>query len=1643
MTAAFCCSTALAIDVPLSATWSESDPANLGSGVQTLSGESATGYTTTISGVVGETGEIPQVYQIFDPLRLNQIGDKVEFAFDIQFSTATDISIDTDFRAGISSTANNSGAVYGFDGGPLGGTSVRLRYDTNGVTFIGDPMVDAGYPFAFDENNINHSLNAGGTLASSGGSPAGSAVGENTTETHSFLLSLERVAGGLVGSASWTSDAPGAVPVVNTYSSPFDDTSLALGTTNEIDMIQIAMLEENISNTYPVSWTVSNVRVSGTPVPEPGSMLLAVGSMVIAWSADDGGGAGSGTGDFFDASNWATGVIPVGNNKAPKIDGGGTAIITAAGTGAGIDTEALIAGDAAGSSGAYQMDSGYMVIYDAAGSVLGNNAGASGALVMNGGAIDFGDVPGNGAAGGASTLVISNAPGTSGRLELHNDAVLRSLEGWDIAAGGGDTAHGTPNLPTGVIVMDGASRASLAGGVNNKGAMSMHLSDTAQLTLGNSLGPADLNGSYELGNGILNIGGRHGNTADIVIEDNAILNLSILYNQKNYLGRENFNNDDPDQMTSTIITLEGSGKFRVDSNPNSFGDPSQDPFPDGHPDLVSTAGLILSSGDDEPLHSGDDSNNHYRGGLTVIDVKDNAEFSVVQGLWMTAGTGASASSTLKVTGPNATVSLGDLIMAEIIDQTLNGDTVTFGDPLYRTRSGKAELHSVITGSSHSIIQVTDDARIGNGELVVELSGYSPVAGDSYTLLQTSNNAGIAGEFKSVDLSLAPLGSGLSWDLIYNADSVVLSVLGDTTPLAGDYNGDGSVDAADYTVWRDTMGSTTMLEADGDGSGTVDLADYDFWRTNYGATAGFTSTHTGSVSDLGDRPRVYQEFTGVDTSQVGQKLSVSFDVQFHDLLTVGDTQFRFGFGDRTTNQGLVPIMIDIGPTAGSSFRMRYDNSISDLPDAQGTVFEPGNYSGFLSASGTFGDGGSNPTGEANGSLGVDTNVTHTFTTTVERVERNVDFSFPPDGIADQVVNGWYTTVTWTNDVTDAEVLFVDTNNAAFAEFDVETGLGVYDEDLNNARGRIENIDTLGFMMFNNQPFLDGVGSFTVSNFLVEYDDGLSVEGDYNGDGNVDAADYTVWRDTLNSTTDLAADGNGNMVIDQADYDVWRANYGGAGEFAPRTLVGLSVVLTAFVVGCGSSGVPFGVVPVEGKVTYEDGTPIPGVSVQFVPQTPSLDAKTVPRPGVAGIADDGTIEQVTTYDYADGLVPGKHKVIVKSKTGNGQRTQAVDAKYSSADTTPLIVDTAELPFDIKVAKQDSRRGFTLVELLVVIAIIGVLVALLLPAVQAARAAARRTQCQNNLKQVGLALMNYHSTNGIFPPSSQWPTNANGEPQGLSSKTFAGHQANWVILTLPYMEEQTTLDAFNLDFPIPDPVNEIARSTQIPGLLCPEDQNNVQLFQGNTKASTNHFGPNWARGNYGANAALGALSTNGHGEYSAGGKKSPGWKDDRLRGVMGANSAVKIAQITDGTSKTILASEIRAGLFPFDVRGVWALGGSPSALWRHGYYGDAAGPNSPGDEADDMIGCSDVTREFGSKVGLAREKMGCIERSGNIQQTARSLHNGGVFATFADGSVHFISDNVEIRVDGITENPPYVSAWDRLNLSADGEVLDSDSF
>lgn len=353
--------------------------------------------------------------------------------------------------------------------------------------------------------------------------------------------------------------------------------------------------------------------------------------------------------------------------------------------------------------------------------------------------------------------------------------------------------------------------------------------------------------------------------------------------------------------------------------------------------------------------------------------------------------------------------------------------------------------------------------------------------------------------------------------------------------------------------------------------------------------------------------------------------------------------------------------------------------------------------------------------------------------------------------------------------------------------------------------------------------------------------------------------------------------------------------------------------------------------------------------------------------------------------------------------------------------------------------SCRAFTLVELLVVIAIIGVLVALLLPAVQAAREAARRSQCLNNVRQLGLSLMNYESTAQIFPPSSIWR-----DGQVPESVTELG--PNWVILSLPFMEEAGLASAFDLNRPINSDANRQARSTDIATMLCPSDSYNRAPFMGSDNSSTAILGDDWARGNYGANGSLVYLAS--FSGSPMGGFNRNVWDRDAsetgngpspIRGVMGANVGLKIGQITDGTSKTILIGEMRAGVATYDTRGIWAMSGAcPSSFWAHGYFGDDNGPNNFGNAADDVKSCSSLQQEFGGE--LVRLGMGCASNDAfNIQQTMRSMHQGGVMIGFADGSARFLSDSIEVTPQGRR----CCSTWDRLNLSADEQTIDAGSY
>ena len=365
---------------------------------------------------------------------------------------------------------------------------------------------------------------------------------------------------------------------------------------------------------------------------------------------------------------------------------------------------------------------------------------------------------------------------------------------------------------------------------------------------------------------------------------------------------------------------------------------------------------------------------------------------------------------------------------------------------------------------------------------------------------------------------------------------------------------------------------------------------------------------------------------------------------------------------------------------------------------------------------------------------------------------------------------------------------------------------------------------------------------------------------------------------------------------------------------------------------------------------------------------------------------------------------------------------------------------------------QRGFTLVELLVVIAIIGVLVSLLLPAVQAAREAARRTQCTNNVKQLGLALMGYHDARKRYPFAiTLEPDNIknNGGMAGISRNPMYG--PNWIIEILPYMELQNVFKQFDLKQPISADINRTARGTMIPALICPSDPNSQQHFQ----ATAAMGGDNWARGNYGAMSSLIHMQS---GNFSFNKEKSAVtmmfWDQKPwTRGVMGGNIALSMRQVDDGTSNTIVIAELRAGLTQSDRRGIWAMGGAgASSFWGHA-TDDCIGPNSCLEGADNVWGFDQVIQELGGDQSARSTLLSeCMPAGGStsFQATPRSTHVGGVLAGLGDGSVSFISNSISTHAGSdfnwiFSEDDAYLryGAWEKLTCAQDGGVVNREEF
>ena len=363
----------------------------------------------------------------------------------------------------------------------------------------------------------------------------------------------------------------------------------------------------------------------------------------------------------------------------------------------------------------------------------------------------------------------------------------------------------------------------------------------------------------------------------------------------------------------------------------------------------------------------------------------------------------------------------------------------------------------------------------------------------------------------------------------------------------------------------------------------------------------------------------------------------------------------------------------------------------------------------------------------------------------------------------------------------------------------------------------------------------------------------------------------------------------------------------------------------------------------------------------------------------------------------------------------------------------------------AVRRKRVGFTLVELLVVIAIIGVLVALLLPAIQAAREAARRSSCGNNLKQLGLALHNYHDARKIFP-NSTISTQYNVYYQsGGATGTNMG--PTWVTAILPFIEGSNVITLYNKNaFYMEAAANVSFRSSNLPFMICPSDPFAATPCNGSQLGLAN--GP-WARGCYGCNACV------RYDEAACNSTTGAWWTDLASRGVMGPNISLSIMKINDGTSKVIALSELRADPDPYASRGIWALQSGSSGTYAHGanatnYYGAASwlgdvGPNYAGNPngktGDVVMACEQqISNTIGFTLG-----MGCVWSGSAGTQGPKSSHPGGVQTVFCDGSVHWMDDSINT---GLTAGNTFgattaIGYYEMLFLSNDGATVPQDVY
>ena len=350
---------------------------------------------------------------------------------------------------------------------------------------------------------------------------------------------------------------------------------------------------------------------------------------------------------------------------------------------------------------------------------------------------------------------------------------------------------------------------------------------------------------------------------------------------------------------------------------------------------------------------------------------------------------------------------------------------------------------------------------------------------------------------------------------------------------------------------------------------------------------------------------------------------------------------------------------------------------------------------------------------------------------------------------------------------------------------------------------------------------------------------------------------------------------------------------------------------------------------------------------------------------------------------------------------------------------------------------RRAFTLIELLVVIAIIAVLIALLLPAVQAAREAARRAQCVNNLKQLGLAVMNYESSNGSLPPSGAVILDASGNAVSPPMGNFG-----MKVRLLPFLEQAALYNTLNVTFVgfAPNGQNDTILTTQVNAYLCPSD-GNIPVYSYALKNGSGSAQIGYA--NYTNN--MGTLPCNNGNTFDG-----PAYM---LRAsantTLAQGGTITLASVTDGTSNTVIFSEwLKGKVDQTSVTGTWQILVSSDAYSQTTtttplltYSNNCQASTKLTGTAQNLKGCFWFNDKAGQGGGYSHvstpNKKGCLfsnDSDAPYDHTligASSNHPGGVNVAMIDGSVRFVKNTVAN------------TAWWGLATKAGGEVISADQY